>query len=321
MSLRLALALGLGLAPWAPARAAELAETHLSGYVVPLPGNSVVGVLRGEPPDRLGWSYQFTGGYVWGRNPYVEWLSPRVRPVGMPQNVEAWTTAAQAIHQFPGGLGLGLRTGAQVGGLVDPAPYDPALAHGLSAWLGPWVRYSTLDDFKRPRRGVLVEAWGAPGIFLGARQLPYWLCKLGAQAYRPLTPTVTLAFRASFQGGGPELSWLDKLSAGGPQALRGVPAERYVGDRFVLVSLELRDARWPALWRPWPGLALGLGTHAFVDAGRAWEHFESFAPFEWLQPGVGGGLFVLVNGEVGGRLELAGRQGRLVPLAAAGVAF
>jgi hypothetical protein len=171
--------------------------------------------------------------------------------------------------------------------------------HGLHLLEGALV-FDTRDDEIAPSRGMFhqVEVRISPWQ---TRALPYRYGGLSAQ-FRFFVPLdqerLVLAVRAVGDvavGDVPfyELSRLDETSAlGGAKFLRGVPSNRYWGQRKVLGNLELRAMLF--------GFGLGdsryrLGMAGFFDSGRVWASWHEAAPALdgrglGLKYGVGAGL-------------------------------
>jgi hypothetical protein len=171
--------------------------------------------------------------------------------------------------------------------------------HGLHLLEGALV-FDTRDDEIAPSRGmhhqveVRVSPWRTTA-------LPYRYGGLSAH-FRFFVPLdrerLVLALRAVgdvLVGDVPfyELSRLDETSAlGGAKFLRGVPSNRYWGQRKVLGNIELRALLF--------GFGMGdsrykLGVAGFFDGGRVWASWHDAAPELdgrglGLKYGVGAGL-------------------------------
>lgn len=83
----------------------------------------------------------------------------------------------------------------------------------------------------------------------------------------------------------------DTSAVGGPNGVRGVPSDRYLGKVKAFGNLELR---WTAAHVQVLGSRYGLGAVAFCDAGRVWARTSATPELDGTGPGLkyglGGGL-------------------------------
>lgn len=110
--------------------------------------------------------------------------------------------------------------------------------------------------------------------------------------YLPVTNNgLNLAARAGGASGWGDLALQDAPYIGGRSSVRGYPSRRFLGDRTVFGSVELRmplSGRLPLLinWK--------YGVFALADAGRVWLDGES--PGGW-HAGLGGGMWINALGQ------------------------
>lgn len=97
----------------------------------------------------------------------------------------------------------------------------------------------------------------------------------------------TLALRAGGRVVSGTAPWLDRAFLGGAQTVRGLPEQRFAGQRAAYGSAELRQA----LGRARILVPMRVGIFGFGDAGRVWVSGESSDQWHW---GVGGGLWAAI---------------------------
>ncbi len=101
-----------------------------------------------------------------------------------------------------------------------------------------------------------------------------------------------LASRVSYRGTDDSLPVYERSYLGGPEDIRGVEFSSVRGDENFLATIEIRHPVFLVPLRD--GRAVGLGFHAFVDWGTAWEAAQSIKDADMRHSG-GIGLHINLN--------------------------
>jgi len=168
--------------------------------------------------------------------------------------------------------------------LADQSISDPYLKAGLD--------YDSRDLRYYPSHGVHASALATLGA-VGAGDLSsYSYFDLSLAGYQALPYLGILASRVSYRGTGDSLPVYERSYLGGPDTIRGVDFSSVRGDENFLATIELRRPVFLVPLRE--GRAVGLGFHAFVDWGTAWEAAQSISDAKMRHSG-GIGLHLNLN--------------------------
>jgi hypothetical protein len=281
------------------------------GIVVPLPLLVVFGRagLRDIPVGLGTLQVEARGGYGWRTEAIYRTDVPALSEIAPLQPANVYGGSLQSRWFFLPNGSLVLTGGLNGGGPQNTATYDPTLTGGLSGYVGPSLRFSTLNNTAFPTAGTLVETGWEAGHYWGTDSFTFQRGWLQGQHFIDFGADRTLAFRVIVQAAWPRLAWVDKYGSGAVTAVRGYAWGRFTGDRHVVATAEYRHLPFPKLVSFW-GLDIGLGWSAFVDVGRAWESTAGIPFPSDIRPGAGAGAFLTLNRNVVGGYALSvGNEG------------
>jgi outer membrane protein assembly factor BamA len=166
----------------------------------------------------------------------------------------------------------------------DQSATDPYLTTGLD--------YDSRDLRYYPSHGVHATALATFGALGSDKLSSYSYFDLSLAGYQAVPYLGILASRVSYRGTSDSLPVYERSYLGGPGNIRGVDFSSVRGDENFLATIELRRPIFLVPLRE--GRAVGLGFHAFIDWGTAWEAAQSLSDANMRHSG-GVGLHLNLN--------------------------
>lgn len=156
------------------------------------------------------------------------------------------------------------------------------LQSGISNAILLGVSRDTRDIIFNPTKG---DYYGASikfgGGILGG-DFNFTKLTLDLRWYKPITEKETLAINYTWSFGSGNLPYIEKVSVGGVNSVRGLPENWKKSDNAEILSLEYRIK-----------IQENFGGVIFLDLGNGWKSDETINPFD-LYTGVGLGLRISI---------------------------
>lgn len=156
------------------------------------------------------------------------------------------------------------------------------LQSGISNAILLGVSRDTRDIIFNPTKG---DYYGASikfgGGILGG-DFNFTKLTLDLRWYKPITEKETLAINYTWSFGSGNLPYIEKVSVGGVNSVRGLPENWKKSDNAEILSLEYRIK-----------IQENFGGVIFLDLGNGWKNDETINPFD-LYTGVGLGLRISI---------------------------